>query len=87
MLDKPSGKKKDKQEIESLIQRISQLEKLTKDLPNLEPVVHQLKEEFTQSLGRQEKLVADLESLHLRANTLESHNKALANIILPTLVS
>lgn len=70
----------------ALLHRITELEKQTKGIPNLEQIVNQVKEDLVQQLARQERLVADLESLHLRVNSLETHNKALANIILPTLV-
>lgn len=69
-----------------ILSRLSELEKASKGVTNLEPALSALKEEVTASVDRQEKLVADLESLHLRVHTLETNNKALANIILPTLV-
>ena len=68
------------------MKRLTELEKFTKETPQLEPIVSQLKEDFGHSMGRQERLAVDLENLHIRVHTLETHNKALANIILPTLV-
>lgn len=70
----------------AILQRLADLESVSKTVPSLAPVVSALKEEVAASVGRQERLVADLEGLHVRVNTLETHNKALANIILPTLV-
>ncbi|OXA50711.1 flocculation protein FLO11 isoform X2 [Folsomia candida] len=70
----------------AILQRLADLESVSKTVPSLAPVVSALKEEVAASVGRQERLVADLEGLHVRVNTLETHNKALANIILPTLI-
>lgn len=85
--DKEQGR-----ELKDLAARIGDLERLIRkqvessSTAGVEGLVRELKEEFQEGQARQEKLVGDLEALHARIHTLETHNKALANIILPTLV-